>query len=179
MTILEVDFDTHAATLEELFRAYHAWTKERFLATVGDRVLPVDQLDAHYDVDAFVNEDIDYLSDPSTNARLFVAGEESRIDGFVYLKWRSADIAEVKRLFVRPEARGRGLGRALMENLIDAARDDGCTRLVLQSGPHSEIAHTLYADLGFDHTSPYECEVPEDAHDVWTFMRLKLEETNG
>lgn len=174
VSVSEADFETHAATLEEMFREYHEWTKAQVIATIGDRVIPVDELDAHYDVDAVVDADSRYLTDPEADGRLFLAQGDDWLDGFVYLQWRTADTAEAKRLYVRPEARGAGLGRSLMEALIGAAHGDGCTTLLLHSGPHSEAAQALYADLGFERTTPFECEVPEVAHDEWTFMRLGL-----
>lgn len=174
VSVSEADFETCAGTLEGMFREYHEWTKAQVISTIGDRVIPVRELDAHYDVDAVVDADMRYLTDPEADGRLFLARRDDRVVGFVYFQWRTADTAEVKRLYVRPEARGAGLGRSLMEALIDGARQGGCSTLVLHSGPHSKAAQSLYVELGFEHTGPFECEVPEAAHDEWTFMRLRL-----
>jgi len=57
---------------------------------------------------------------------------------------------EVKRLFVAAEARGLGLGRALMRALEQAASDLGLCRLKLETGPALSEAVSLYRSLGYD-----------------------------
>ncbi|CAG7845365.1 hypothetical protein USB125703_01627 [Pseudoclavibacter triregionum] len=62
---------------------------------------------------------------------------------------------EVKHLFVRPDARGRGLSRALMLALEDAARELGADRLVLDTHTSQEAASGLYRALGYEEVAPY------------------------
>ena len=63
--------------------------------------------------------------------------------------------AEMKRLYVRKAFRGFGLGRTLVEGILDAARlsDYGCVLLDTLDG--MESARALYADLGFEEIPPY------------------------
>lgn len=173
MSVTETEFEPCASTLEAMFRTYHEWTKERTIKAFADGPIPTSEIDAAYDVDAVVAEDVEYLSDPSS-ARLFVARLDERIVGCAYLKPRSDEWAELKRLYVRPEARGVGLGRLLVETVVDAAIEDGYAALVLHTGPFTKAAQSLYTHLGFEPTEPFECEVPERAHEEWTFMRLEL-----
>ena len=56
---------------------------------------------------------------------------------------------EVKRVIVDGSRRGRGLGRALMTEIIDVARRGGAKRLILQSGDRQPEAVALYTKLGF------------------------------
>jgi ribosomal protein S18 acetylase RimI-like enzyme len=63
--------------------------------------------------------------------------------------------AEVKRLYVQPEARGSGLGPQLMARLIAFARAAGYRELVLDTLPTMAAARALYERLGFAPTSPY------------------------
>lgn len=62
---------------------------------------------------------------------------------------------EVKHLFVRPEARGRGMGRALLDELERRAREFGATELVLDTNSNLEAARGLYLASGFEPTEPY------------------------
>lgn len=57
--------------------------------------------------------------------------------------------AEVKRMFVEPEQRGRGVGRAVLDGLQAAARQLGMRRLVLETGVYQEAAIALYRRAGF------------------------------
>ena len=66
-----------------------------------------------------------------------------------------ANAAEMKRLFVRPEFRGLGLGRQLAESIIDAARLSGYDSVLLDTLDDMEIARAMYEDLGFKEIPPY------------------------
>ncbi len=58
-------------------------------------------------------------------------------------------VAEVKRMYVVPEARGRGLSRLLLAGLQDAARARGWTTLRLETGPRQPEAIALYEGAGY------------------------------
>lgn len=63
--------------------------------------------------------------------------------------------AEMKRLYVRPAFRGLGLGRQLVEGVLDAARGAGYACVLLDTLDDMESARTLYEDLGFVEVPPY------------------------
>jgi len=68
---------------------------------------------------------------------------------------------ELKRLFVRPESRGHGLGRALMERAEREARARGYDALVLTTSPEMmPLAQGLYDSLGYRETVPYRDDMP-------------------
>ena len=62
--------------------------------------------------------------------------------------------AEVKRMYVRPHARGGGVGRAILERLQREARDRGAVELVLEMGDNQPDARALYESFGF---APIPC----------------------
>jgi GNAT superfamily N-acetyltransferase len=76
--------------------------------------------------------------------------------GVVGLRRRDDGAAEVKRLYVRATARGHGLGGALVLRLVEAAREAGHRRLVLETLPaRMATAVALYRGLGFREIPPY------------------------
>jgi ribosomal protein S18 acetylase RimI-like enzyme len=73
----------------------------------------------------------------------------------VALRRFDADTGEIKRLYVRPAHRGRGIARTLTASVIEAARAVGYRRLVLDTLGSMAEARRLYAATGFREIAPY------------------------
>jgi GNAT superfamily N-acetyltransferase len=87
---------------------------------------------------------------------LLLARSGTEVLGTVALKPLAGRVAEIKRLYVLPEARGEGLGKALLTRVIDEARDRGYHRIRLDSHRASMApAIGLYRALGFIEIPPY------------------------
>ncbi|MCG6883399.1 MAG: GNAT family N-acetyltransferase [Silicimonas sp.] len=86
----------------------------------------------------------------------FVAeGREARRLGMVFLRSSGPEAMEIKRLYVRPDERGRGIGKLLITAAISAARDTGAAALRLDTTRNLEAAIGLYRSMGFEDTDPY------------------------
>lgn len=89
---------------------------------------------------------------------LFVAEDGPTLLGMIALRplaGAASNIAEMKRLFVRPTARGRGLAKRLVARLLDEARRLNYDEIRLDTLPMMGDAQALYVSLGFRDIPPY------------------------
>jgi GNAT superfamily N-acetyltransferase len=94
------------------------------------------------------------IEDPATEYLLGAPQAGAPPAGVVQLRfrwsvWRAAEDCELEDLFVSPQARRGGLGRALVEAAIGRARERGCRRIALDTAERNEAAVPLYRSFGF------------------------------
>ena len=90
------------------------------------------------------------------SGRLLLATYETELAGCVALHKLDEEICEMKRLYVRPKFRGKGLGRALAETIINEARAIGYKRMRLDTvEPVMKDAVAMYRRVGFKEIAPY------------------------
>ena len=96
----------------------------------------------------------------------FITRYEGKLAGCGGIKVFDTDYGEVKRMFVRPEFRGKGLGKAMLRRLADYARDHGAGLLRLETGIFEVEAIGLYERFGFARRGPFG-EYVEDPLSVY------------
>lgn len=94
----------------------------------------------------------DYVAPRGT---LLLRRVDGRAAGCVAVHAWEGDTCEMKRLYVRPDAQGGGVGRALAARAIAWARDAGYRRMVLDTLPAMTAAQRMYERLGFRDIAPY------------------------
>jgi len=105
------------------------------------------------------------------DGRLLLAVDDDQLAGCIALRKLEPGICEMKRLFIRPAYRGKGLGRLLLKSIIDEARQLDYTRMRLDTLPgRMDPAIALYQSIGFLEIEPYYENPVADAK----FMQLEL-----
>ncbi len=116
--------------------------------------------------------EIDHLASiyaPPTGDFL-LAAEGGAYLGCIGLRQLSPGVGEIKRLYIVPSARGRHVGRLLVEGMIAAAAQLGYAKLLLDTLSDMQAARALYASVGFKPTETYRFNPVEGA----VFMELTL-----
>ena len=72
--------------------------------------------------------------------------------------WIDVSTAELKRIWVHPDQRGRGVGRQLVAALEGCARDQGCTVVRLSTNQSLEAARAMYEKMGYSAVEPFTQE---------------------
>lgn len=124
--------------VRELFREYQRWVDEPCCFTTFEQELV--GLPGEYG---------------APSGRLFLTLEDGLPAGCVALRPFDAGRSEMKRLYVRPQFQGRGLGKRLAQAAIEIARTAGCHALLLDTLPKMASAIALYGALGFVRRGAY------------------------
>ena len=104
------------------------------------------------------------------DGRLYIALDGNTVFGCVGLRRLDAENCELKRMFVRPGFRGRGLSRLLLERVLADARGIGYRAMLLDTLPQLTAAIALYHKYGFQEIPCYNDSPVEKTY----FFRLDL-----
>ncbi len=103
------------------------------------------------------------------DGRLYLAYEKGELAGCIGLRKMDSQNSEMKRLYVRPQFRGKHIGDQLIEKIIADAKEIGYSYMLLDTLPFLESAIYLYKKYGF-----YEIESYNDSP-MSTSIYMKLE----
>lgn len=111
------------------------------------------------EIDAFVAESPHGGLVPPEGVFVLALGAGDTVLGCAGLRFRGPDVptdaAEIKRMWTAPEARGLGVGKTLLTDLLGRAREAGRGRVVLDTRADLVEARTLYERTGFVEVEPY------------------------
>ena len=165
--LVEVLTKSQLAAAAELMRAFVGWQHVRH-AEHRER------LDAYFDPNGF-EEELARLPQPfeRPGGLLLLATVDGDPASCIALKPLGNRVCEMKRLYLRPEYHGLGIGRLLVSRLIEEADAIGYSAMRLETGPLQVEAQGLYAAFGFRRIPPYR-SLPDCLHDWLICMERPL-----
>ena len=133
-----------------LMRAFVVWHRE---AHPGDAA----RIDSYFDAAAFEASLAGLPGEfaPPAGALLLAHAEDGRPAGCVAMRAADEGVCEMKRMYVADAFRGQGVGKALVERLLVAARAAGHKRMGLETSVSQTAAIALYERMGFRRIEPY------------------------
>ena len=162
MKIRESVSDNDLEQIKLMFRQYFAWITED------------NGINLSYQG---VNSELDNLpgvfSPPA--GCLLIAEINNNPVGCVALRLFEPGTCEMKRLFVKPEVRGKGVGKALAIRIIEEAKKKGYRKMLLDTGDFMVAAQKVYSSLGFKTIGQYY-DVPAEVLKRTVFMELSLDD---
>jgi GNAT superfamily N-acetyltransferase len=138
---------------ESLIREYLGWIAQEARGRYG----------LAFDIEAMVASDLhDAAKFYEPHGRFYVALQDGAPVGVGCLKRLTASSAELQRMYVQPACRGAGIGRLLLDRLLDDCRAMGVEVARLESLRFLAAAHALYRRAGFVEVPPYEGSSMQD-----------------
>lgn len=166
MLIRQADSAEERAEVWALWHEYLTWVNAE-MGTRYDVSVPVEEM---------LGQRLAALSAfAPPHGSLLLAQDLEGVVGGVCLRPIGPAVGEVKRLYVRPRARGTGIGRQLLVRLLNDARHAGYRLVRLDSARFMHAAHSLYRSAGFVDREPYkESEFPARFSRYALFMEPDL-----
>jgi putative acetyltransferase len=118
--------------------------------------------------------DVASLKEPGT--AFYVARDGGQLLGFGAISSRGSDESgaqwgELKRMYVAPAARGRRIGRLILDRLLDHAKKQAIAVLRLETGNKQMEALSLYRSVGFHNRAPF-ADYPDNESSIYMEMRI-------
>ncbi|MFW9939625.1 MAG: GNAT family N-acetyltransferase [Candidatus Thorarchaeota archaeon] len=182
LKFISINLDIHKSLLVDLNEEYISWI--------------VSQLKEHYDVDIFNMEGSIQYNKIEKQALIKVYAKESvekltsymppegiyyilqkseKVVGMGGLRKINASVGEIKRMYIRPEYRGKDFGKELLQLIVKKAKEFRFTTFRFETVKFMITAQYIYHQAGFREIDEYaEVETPLPLQPYWLFMEKKI-----
>lgn len=169
---IAANIGSHIDELIELNVEYLSWVFEGIETLFG---VPADQI-VGMPANEYVPSVIEKVcADPPPKGVFYLVKVDDKLAGMGGLRFLRSGVAEIKRIYFRPEFRGMQLGERMLGRLLADAKAFGYQTVCLDTAPFMKSAHRIYETNGFSDCSAYEgAEVPSEFHTSWRFMERAL-----
>jgi len=105
----------------------------------------------------------------------YVLQVKGKIGGMGALRKLKKDVGEIKRMYIMPEYRKKGYGKAMLTQLLKKGEEFGFSTIRLDTGKFMDAAQYVYRSAGFQEREKYpETEVPPQFEPFWLYMEKSL-----
>jgi len=123
--------DVHRSSVVDLSESYFNWMACELLKNYCIDVYPI----IGSTLQDYVQHNVDeFASSISTDGVLYLIQVEDKIVGMGALRKLTEGVGEVKRMYIKPEYRGKGLGKKMLELLLGEAKGHGFSTIYLETG---------------------------------------------
>jgi len=179
---IPINLNVHKSLLVDLNEEYLSWI--------------ADEMKKHYDLDIFnvggtiQNNKIEQKVLIRAYAKMsveqltsyippegiyYILQMDEKIAGMGALRKINMNIGEVKRMYIRPEYRGKGLGKVLLQQILRKAKEFRFSIIRLETGKFMTTAQYIYHEVGFREIGEYpEIETPLPLQPYWLFMEKQI-----
>jgi ribosomal protein S18 acetylase RimI-like enzyme len=162
------DVDVHKEVFAQLNIEFITWIADQFRVNY--------QLDAASNIGQTIPEYVNtHLPELTSLAPpdgiIYLLRDEGNIVGMGAIRKLSNEIGEIKRMYIRPLYRGRGYGKQMLNILLEAGRELGCSAFRLETSKFMTVAQHIYKSVGFTERDEYpESETPAVLRRYQVFM---------
>jgi len=162
--------NVHMDEYIEIYTDYITWFSQQFIEYNNRDIYT----EMGTSITEFVQNNLEpYISMKLPKGTLQILEVDGKVAGMGVIHKISEDTGEIKRMYNRPEYRGNGFGRFMLNTLLDIGKSVGCTKFKLDSPNFGFAAHNLYKSAGFKEVEDYpESEIPVDWRHYWKFMEM-------
>ena len=168
---IPLDFVNQKKEIIEINIEYLSWIAEEL-----NKGYEIDVVSMVGPIEEYTLKKIDEIYDESlTNGLCYIVVVKGQIIAMAAFHKLKENVAVIKRMYVKPEFRGKGIGRHLLERLLKTITAKKYQSVYLDTGKFMKAAQALYRSFGFEERGIYpETEVPNGLKHIWIYMEKKL-----
>jgi N-acetylglutamate synthase-like GNAT family acetyltransferase len=173
---LPIDLQVHRSQVFDLMVEYSEWMAKE----IGEHFkIDINAVRGVSSIREYVASNFDGLiSEVSSRGVFYLIESEGVIIGIGALDQIREKTGAIKRMYIRPEYRGEGHGKALLQQLLQKAKEFEYRAIYLNSARFMTVAHNLYRSFGFVECKEYpETEILPQARSHRLCMKKTLEDT--
>jgi len=167
-----IDLESHRSILVDLNEEFFTYVYKEVSKNFNIDVLPTNDISYREFANIIVDE-FAFFTPPEGISYLLYLDEE--VVGMGALRNMNKDIGEITRMYIRPDYRGKGLGKKILKQLLKKGKEFGFSTIYLNTAPFMESARQMYHSFGFIEREEYSgSELPEMIKPFWLFMEKEL-----